>query len=293
MYDKNDEVVLIPNIQTLFLGVVVNLIIIFLILLSFFHFVVPREEFLILLLWTVIIASLVTFGVIGFTNVPIGWWGVPEIFGKRIKKYVLTEGWNWVPFPFMNVTNVDNRHRSLGLNPVRVVSKDKIDVDFQEASTTYRITNPYRILSTDTSVIIDVNLHNLILDEIRRFCVEINAVEIPLKKEEIAEKVRNAAVKVSRNWGIEVLIISIPSIVIPQDIFDVETDAVEVTRILEMADEMKRKFPDEQMKDIIFALQRVLGKVDQISVDVTAENQLERAAGMIVAASRSRQGNGG
>jgi len=248
--------------------------------------------------------SIAYFGAFSVRKIDIAHRGVLTFFGLRLPLWV-SEGWTGVgPRPILALAEVDMRPTPLPIEANEVVSKDNIEVRLGESSITYQVSHPYRALGIGVDLI-GTNVHDLVLREQRRFISERNVENIqeagmPEVRGVIqlgAELATHIETKVtlasSKNkWGIEVVQVSIPQILPPDDVLKAaaqipverrqrEAETTELHHVADRVAELKTRFPEISTEEAIRVVQSERDKMKRSDVHVTGESVIERAAGII------------
>lgn len=176
-----------------------------------------------------IIITVGYFGLGGIINIPIGFKGVPLMFGRRISFFVLPEGLNWVlPRPFMNSENVNMKELTSdpGLTTV-LTGKGKETVRvIVDAAIQWKIYNAFQVLSVGISVI-EKGMDNLIKEVVRSTIADKSPDEAIQIHEKLKDDLETKATEKSDDWGIEITNVFITQLGFSDDVIK---DFEKVTR---------------------------------------------------------------
>src|SRR3989338_4352585 len=179
--------------------------------------------------------SIAYFGLAGIHYIDPAHRAVLLFFGGRLEHYAvhMNEGWVWIlPFPIMGLIEVDTRHFPLELDDVEVITRDKIKVRISKASITWRVDNPDASIGVGLGVIA-TNLQDLVLREIRDHCAQMVALtsreedtagvstsDLVRSGRDLVNRIEKAADEVAADWGIDVVRVTIPQILVPESLLD-------------------------------------------------------------------------
>lgn len=102
----------LPKFANLLIVVIVNLVVIWVV--QYFTLQFLKPSWFVTLVICVAVIPLVT--IMGLVDIPIQHAGVPLVFGKRQKRWLLDEGLGWIlPFPLMGVEIVDLKENTISI----------------------------------------------------------------------------------------------------------------------------------------------------------------------------------
>ena len=180
--------------------------------------------------WIVAVVIAALYFYVGLIDVPIGWRGVPLIFGGRNKPWsaLFYEGNNWVPRPFISAEFVDMRERTndvVGLDIIATGTLDSTDAEKSEGEDTsgtssraqrrvvevhfdpsiqWRIWDPWKVLSTGEEVVMQ-GLEKVVRDAFRTVGTRQGDDQLMRNRKTVKQMVEHAADRRSDRWGILVL----------------------------------------------------------------------------------------
>lgn len=154
----------------------------------------------------------------GFKNVPIGFNGVPGLFGQRLKLFTLPEGWIWL-LPFMTLETIDVRERTKDIREFVVISKNNIRMRV-ESQILWKVVHPYRTLSIGEDVIgnaeegnVEAAIKALVIRMIRMQVLTYTDKELMTGKMDIEGDATLTTNNISKRWGVWVVQILVIKIV--------------------------------------------------------------------------------
>lgn len=198
----------------------------------------------------VAIATFFYVGISGTVGVPIGFRGVPAVFGERLMdpeqyarqnpdgsprlrsdgsqdevtifraRFELSEGWHWLPpRPFMSATRVDTREQAVEVKSFAVASKApaSVRITIPSAVIRYRIVNPGQSLSV-TEGVIDQSLTELVQQELRAQIRRLDDQVALDAAEHMREELQRLADVQATEWGIDVIQALLGELALPPDI---------------------------------------------------------------------------
>lgn len=191
----------------------------------------------------VAIAMFFYVGIGGLVRVPIGFRGVPDVFGERLMgtvryvrkqrpdgnrdeitifraRFELSEGLHWLPpQPFMNATRVDCREQAVEVKSFAVASKApaSVRITIPSAVIRYRIVNPAQSLSV-TEGVIDKSLVELVQQGLRAQIRRLDDQEALDAADRMREELQQLADAHATEWGIDVLQALLGELALPPDI---------------------------------------------------------------------------
>ena len=148
-------------------------------------------------------------GIGGLTKIEIAHRGVPIFLGKRLKLFILDEGWSWIlPRPLMDTEIIDVREHSLPLqggSSFTFLSVNNVRLS-TTATVQWRITHPYKLLSVGENTV-SSGLHDAAIDALREQAVEqgVDDFVFVRSKEDLSERVAQAMKKLANRFGIEIV----------------------------------------------------------------------------------------
>lgn len=205
--------------------------------------------------WYGVGATMIATGYLGFggiVSIPIGFNGVPLLFGRRLKFFTLPEGLSWVlPRPFMGYESVNMKEQTSNPGPTEVLTgkegKETVRV-IADAAIQWKIVNPYKVLDVGINVIQE-GMDSLIQQVIRSTLADKTPDEAIQIHEELKDHLETESTKKSDDWGVEIRNVFITQLTFAEE---VTKDYERVTREKKqlLAEKIEMKHLREEVEEL-------------------------------------------
>lgn len=183
-----------------------------------------------------IAVSILYFGTGGLRTIPVGYKGIPLLFGKRVAGIVFPEGiiWTW-PKPIGDIVAVDTRDKPIDLPLTEVLTEDNVPVNITMALQ-IKVTNIFRYLDADKP---EASLGNAAESDMRSIVLRLQSGNIAQEKQNITHAMVTGQggdatpleglmfqglSDAPDLWGITVSQVRITHIRLPKELEDAKTD---------------------------------------------------------------------